>query len=141
MLQDRIDRAQADAPWRDDLSYATTRPRECAFATDLELSWLAGWLEGEGSFLAPPPSDPRRPRISAVSRDLDVIARVARVFGVTPAGANDRRARERGWSPLFGVLYRGSRAAALMSAIVPMMGSRRRAQIERALHRGVMTGL
>ena len=35
---------------------------------ELEIYWLAGWLEGEGSFLAPPPSDPRRPRVARMQR-------------------------------------------------------------------------
>ena len=97
----------------------------CSFATPAELSWLAGWLEGEGSFLAPPPSDPHRARVSAVTRDLDVIGRVARILGVSPTRAADRRSRERGWNPLFRILCRGSRAVELMNAIEPIMGTRR----------------
>jgi hypothetical protein len=47
--------------------------------------------------------------------------------------AADRRSRKRGWSPLFRILCRGSRAVELMNAIEPIMGTRRRAQIQRAL--------
>ncbi len=100
-----------------------------------ELCWLAGWLEGEGSFLAPPPSDPRRPRVAGESRDEDVIGEVARLIGVTPTRRTDPRGLEKGWSPLFKALRRGSRAVILMHAIKPLMGERRQAQIDRALSR------
>jgi hypothetical protein len=101
--------------------------------THHELCWLAGWLEGEGSFLAPPPSDRRRPRISASSCDRDVIERVAQSLNVTPQRAKDRRARARGWRPMYRVLCRGSHAMHVMRAIRPTMGARRREQIDVAL--------
>ena len=133
VLDERIYREQPATPWREDLA-GVTAPTRCSFAGPEELSWLAGWLEGEGSFLAPPPSDRRRARVSAVARDLDVVARVARILGVSPIVQRDPRGRARGWSPLYRVLCRGSRAVELMTAIEGMMGERRRAQIRRALN-------
>ena len=133
VLQARIYVEPPRTPWTDDLPAVLGLPVSCSFATPAELSWLAGWLEGEGSFLAPPPSDPRRARVTGVTRDLDVIGRVARILGVTPTHEARDRSRERGWSPLFRILCRGSRAVELMNAIEPIMGTRRRAQIRRAL--------
>jgi hypothetical protein len=39
------------------------------------LIWLAGILEGEGSFMKGPPSSPNRPVISMVTTDIDVALR------------------------------------------------------------------
>jgi Helix-turn-helix domain of resolvase len=98
-----------------------------------ELYWLAGWLEGEGSFLGPPPSDPHRPRIIARTRDADVAEEVGRLLAVTPLFSHDGRERERGWSPSWRLLRRGRPAARVMKALHPLMGARRRSQIESAL--------
>ncbi|HYH58463.1 MAG TPA: helix-turn-helix domain-containing protein [Thermoleophilaceae bacterium] len=133
IVNERIYRAPPPAPWRDDLPSLIPAPTDCSLASPAELSWLAGWVEGEGSFLAPPPSDPRRPRVSAMTRDLDVIERAARILDVSPTRHYDRRSRARAWSPLFRVLSCGRRAVELMHAIDPMMGARRRAQIGQAL--------
>jgi Helix-turn-helix domain of resolvase len=105
-----------------------------------ELFWLAGWLEGEGSFLAPPPSDPRRPRISAPTRDHDVATEAARLCRVTPSHDRSQRILDRGWSPTWRVLLRGSQAIALMQALEPLMGIRRRNQIHSALKAAKQAG-
>lgn len=94
-----------------------------------ELHWLAGWLEGEGSFLRPPPSDPRRARVSAQTLDEDVAREVGRLFGVTPT--KDQR-RASGRSEMWRVLARGSAAIRLMADLRPLMGIRRREQIDTA---------
>jgi len=96
-----------------------------------EFLWLAGWLEGEGSFLAPPPSDPRRPRIQAVSRDRDVVYEAARLLDIKPLHRRDPR--NPSWSPLWSVMKAGDRARTLMKALRSLMGQRRCAQIEFAL--------
>jgi hypothetical protein len=95
-----------------------------------ELYWLAGWLEAEGSFCKPPPSNPRRPRIHGGSADADVIREVARLLGVTPTLDSNRRPNR---SPYWRVLLRGGRAIFLMQAIRPVMGTRRTDQIDAAL--------
>ncbi len=120
------------APWRDP-------PRDSLYAvppsgfSKAELFWLAGWLEGEGSFLAPPPSDPRRPRISAQAKDKDVVAEASRLCGVTPSRHHPTQARSRGWSPTWRLLLRGTRAALLMDSLKPLLGARRQRQVESAL--------
>jgi hypothetical protein len=134
VLERSIYRTRSDAPWREvpiglDLADAARglgiRP--------VELGWLAGWLEGEGSFLAPPPSDSRRVRISGVTTDADVAREVGRLLDVSPLRSHPARERRLGWSPTWRVLRRGTRAVALMRALYPLMGARRRAQIDSAL--------
>jgi transposase-like protein len=98
-----------------------------------ELYWLAGWLDGEGSFCAPPPSDPRRARICGCTTDEDVGRAVARLLGVTPTYSHTESARAKGWSATWRALKRGTGAVQLMKALYPLMGIRRQAQIERAL--------
>ncbi len=56
-----------------------------------ELYWLAGLLEGEGSFLNAPPSAPNKPRISIQMTDLEVIQKVARLLQVNYIAADRRK--------------------------------------------------
>jgi len=133
LLQGRIYRCPPPRPWRD---APTWIPSEIVTAAEIpvaEFCWLAGWLEGEGSFLAPPPSDPGRPRISGGSCDVDVIDRVAACLAIRPSRAHSAKAVSRGWSPHWRVLRTGSGAAALMRALRPLMGKRRAEQIGAAL--------
>ena len=104
-----------------------------ALLSKAELHWLAGWLEGEGSFCAPPPSDPRRPRIVAQARDEDVVAEAGRLLRVKPYYENSERIKAHGWSPMWRLLLQGGRAEELMEALKPVMGARRTAQIDSAL--------
>jgi hypothetical protein len=46
-----------------------------------ELHWLAGLLEGEGSFMPGPPSNSRMPIIAVAMNDADVMSRLGRIFG------------------------------------------------------------
>lgn len=48
-----------------------------------DLLWLAGYLEGEGSFTSPTPSAPNRPRIQVAATDEDVVQRTAVLWGVS----------------------------------------------------------
>ena len=45
--------------------------------SERDLCWLAGLLEGEGSFIAGPPSAPRTPAVVLSMVDRDVVARAA----------------------------------------------------------------
>jgi hypothetical protein len=102
-----------------------------------ELYWLAGWLEGEGSFTAPPPSSPRRARIHATSADHDVILEVSRLLRVK---AHPESRRRPGRLPVRRVLLAGGRAIKLMRAIRPAMGERRRRQIDAAIEAALKAG-
>lgn len=93
-----------------------------------ELYWLAGILEGEGSFMAGPPSDPNRPRIAVHMPDKDIIERVAEFFEVSyihevvPSNKN--------WSTTYRVIVRGPKAIEIMKKVRPIMGDRRKQQID-----------
>jgi hypothetical protein len=135
VLDGSIYGAPAASPWRHQpLGAAVTDLSETLLGiSPCEFHWLAGWLEGEGSFSRPPPSDPRRGRIVAKTRDADVAAEVGRLLRVAPLFSHDDRERRRAWSPTWRLLKRGGDAALLMSVLHPLMGSRRRSQIESAL--------
>jgi hypothetical protein len=92
--------------------------------------WLAGLLEGEGSFLKGPPSAPRYPVLALQMTDEDVVARVAAMF--------DRKMgcwqpRDERWLPTYLVRITGAKAVAWMCVLRPLMGQRRQAQIDRAV--------
>src|SRR4051812_29330710 len=95
-----------------------------------ELYWLAGLLEAEGSFLHGSPSDLRIPCIRIQMTDEDIIARVAQLFGVkyhkTPL-------KEERFKTPYAAMLKGTRAAALMQQLHPLMSQRRQTQIECAL--------
>lgn len=132
ILQQLIYRSAPSTPWR---CWKAGLPRLTPWAeiSPLDLYWLTGWLEGEGSFMAPPPSDRRRPRISALAKDRDVVERATRLCRVTPTHDCSERILSRGWSPTWRLLVRGSRATSLMLAIKPALGIRRKRQIDNAL--------
>jgi hypothetical protein len=90
--------------------------------------WLAGLLEGEGSFLRPLPSSPRCPIIACRMTDLDVVELVAAAFG-TSVQANDKGR----YQTEFAVFLRGSRAVDLMRLLRRMMSRRRQRAIDLAL--------
>jgi hypothetical protein len=95
-----------------------------------ELHWLAGLLEGEGSFMAGPPSSPRMPIISVNMTDEDVVSRVGRIFGRKVFAYKPRDPR---WQQSYQVRVTGGRAVRWMTLLRPLMGMRRQAQIDRAL--------
>lgn len=98
--------------------------------TKMELVWLAGLLEGEGSFLKGPPSAPNRPRVAVEMTDYDIIWQVKRLFGVKYMQKNDRNPR---WKRSYTVSLKGRAAIELMQKLRPFMGSRRKKQIDVAI--------
>lgn len=98
--------------------------------TDAELCWLAGLLEGEGSFCKGPPSRPNSLQVSLQMTDEDVVARAANLFGVAYSRGTPKK---KAWKYTYRTLLRGYPAAALMKQLRPMMGQRRQGQIDRAL--------
>jgi len=97
------------------------------------LYWLAGLLEGEGSFLKGPPSEPHQPRITLTMTDEDVICKVSKLWEVKYHWVNRKRSAEKGWMPAFIVSLKGSRAVSLMQKLHPLMGARRQNQIDLAI--------
>lgn len=107
-----------------------TRPMFAAARRPTTLAYLAGLLEGEGSFLCPPPSKPGCPAVALSMTDEDVVARVAlfleaRYFRLP--------ARRDSYKDAFVCRVRGRRAVELMKALEPLMGLRRQGQIRRAV--------
>lgn len=100
---------------------------------EIELYWLAGLLEGEGSFLAGPPSSPNCPRIQLPMTDKDVVEHAARLLD-RPVWRSDR-GQDLGYKPVFLTALKGAAAVELMLALRPVMGRRRQAQIDRAVAR------
>ncbi|GGJ45308.1 LAGLIDADG family homing endonuclease [Deinococcus roseus] len=101
--------------------------------TEIEIAWLAGLLEGEGSFMEAPPSSPNSPRLVVSMTDLDVIEKVASLFG-TRYIKNDRRNPER-WKTCYVVKLSGTPAMQMMKLVHPHMGERRRKKIEEILEK------
>lgn len=99
---------------------------------ETDLAWLAGLLEGEGSFLKAPPSNPNCPRISLEMTDKDVVERAALLMG---GKAVKRLLKSTVWKPTYRVIIKGSRAVALMRLLHSKMGERRRSQINIALEK------
>jgi hypothetical protein len=95
-----------------------------------ELHWLAGLLEGEGSFMTGPPSSPGLPVIAVNMTDLDVMARIGRIFGRKVHVVRPRNVR---WRTSYQVRVNGREAVRWMTLLRPLMGSRRQSQIDRAL--------
>lgn len=94
------------------------------------LDWLAGLLEGEGSFCPPAPTTPNTPYISLAMTDEDIVARACALFAVKPKLIKRKNSIHKDY--FLGVL-RGERAVAMMNTLKPKLGERRQAQIERAL--------
>ena len=97
---------------------------------DADFHWLVGILEGEGSFMKSPPSDPNSPRVTVNMTDEDVIARVAAIF---KRKYQFVKAREEHHKHSYRVVLTGLRAADFMVQLRPFMGLRRQGQIDAAL--------
>ena len=107
-----------------------TRTRRVLGITELDLHWLAGLLEGEGTFLAGPPSAPRSPAIQFWMTDRDVVERAAAMLDSAVMVVAPRRAH---WKTTYAVRLRGPRAVVWMRRLRSLMGTRRREQIDRAI--------
>jgi hypothetical protein len=102
---------------------------EAAILTS-ELHWLAGLLEGEGSFMVGPPSNPRMPLIAVHMTDEDVMARVGRIFERKLHVVRPRNPR---WRTSYLIRVQGGNAVRWMRLLRPLMGARRQGQIDRVL--------
>ena len=96
---------------------------------DFTLGWLAGLLEGEGSFMKGPPSKSHLPRVTIQMTDLDVMLKIGTLFGVKPSTVKARP----GHKEIYHCDLKGSRAVALMKKLRPLMSMRRQAAIDKAL--------
>ena len=95
-----------------------------------DLHWLAGLVEGEGSFMGPSPSAPNQPKVSVSMTDRDIVERVAKLFG---AAVIPLRMAQPHWRPAYVTRCTNRRAVGMMWTLYPLMGGRRQAQILRAV--------
>ena len=95
-----------------------------------DLAWLAGLMEGEGSFFPGSPSSPNLPVMQVAMIDEDVVTRAAALLGVKTLRVGARREE---WKATYVARVRGAPAVAWMMALRPHLGRRRRAQVDRAL--------
>lgn len=89
---------------------------------DTEIHWLAGLLEGEGSFIFGPPSSPGSVAIQIQMTDEDVIRRVSSFFGNKYHKTTPKNKKHKS---IFSVCIRGTKARDLMEKLLPLMGERR----------------
>jgi hypothetical protein len=94
------------------------------------LAWIAGLMEGEGTFSRATPAMPRRPRLSIGMTDRDIVERVCDLWGTGISTHIPKVAR-------FKQVYRtelvGGSAVALMALLRPHMSARRQAQIDQSV--------
>ncbi|WDS52057.1 LAGLIDADG endonuclease [Microbacterium phage Caron] len=91
-----------------------------------DLIWLAGLLEGEGTFDA---HRGRYPRVRLCMTDRDVVERAADLMG-TSVRLSLRQAPS---TPTWNAELSGDRAAVIMEAVLPLMGARRSQRIAEVL--------
>lgn len=99
-------------------------------ATDIEIAWVAGLLEGEGSFLTKSGG-----RYSAVVKcqmaDKDVLDHLQRILDCGLIHAC--KTRNENHKPTWVWTVQGDQAVEVMASTLPFMFSRRTEQIEEAL--------
>ena len=101
-----------------------------ADVTPEELHWIAGLLEGEGSFFPGPPSKPNLPIIQIQMTDEDVMRRLGHHLGRTPVACTPKMEH---WRPTWKFRVVGRQAVRWMEALRPLMGERRQRQIDAAI--------
>lgn len=90
------------------------------------ITWLAGILEGEGSFVL---RKPRQVGVQVQMADRDVVDRVSKIFGKKTNGPY-RDGRRPDGKDLYTAAVWGDAAVAVMKAIEPFMGERRKARFQ-----------
>jgi hypothetical protein len=108
-----------------------TDSAEAALCRDIH--WLAGILEAEGSFLQGSPTKANQPRIQMTTTDEDVTSWVATWLGVKYVALKPRNTGNAGTKQAFFACVSAGPAVRMMQQLYPLMGERRREQIERAL--------
>lgn len=96
---------------------------------ELEIAWLAGYLEGEGCFYV---TKLNSVGITVTSTDEDIVDRVASMFGREKRGPKFGKPARK---PYFTVGVHSDRAVKIMNEILPYMGERRSEKIKEILSR------
>lgn len=92
----------------------------------IEAAWLAGLLEGEGSFGWAPTKNGKLPLIQLMMTDWDVVRKAATLMGIVTVGAKSRPPRK----DIYRARVQGAKAIDIMLEIRPLMGNRRGARID-----------
>lgn len=106
------------------------KPTSIRYMNPLEIGWVAGIIEGEGNFHAPGNRNPMQIRVGMTDRDI--IERLLKVTGVgtitirETVVVNHKTVYTWVVSPYNDVIH-------LLASIVPLMGDRRKQQIEHML--------
>jgi len=100
---------------------------------DKDLYWLAGWLEGEGSFVGKSGNQTKCGIVGACT-DEDVIIRVASLFESSYVKSNRRSNDKPHWKDVYKTSIHGNRAKILMLKLYPLMGKRRQEQITKVVN-------
>jgi hypothetical protein len=100
---------------------------------DKDLYWLAGWLEGEGSFLHGCPSMPNMCAINGASTDKDIIEKLSTLLKVKCHKQKRRKSDLPHYKTVYSIRLSGQLAYDLMAKLRPLMGIRRQEQIDKAM--------
>lgn len=101
--------------------------------THKELYWLAGLLEGDGSFewAREKGATISKPRLTLKMTNEEVVRKVAKMLGYQ---CSEKEYPERpNWNKAFLVRLKGTKTAALMRTLAPLLGERRQQQIRKLL--------
>jgi Recombinase len=106
--------------------------------TELEASWLAGLLEGEGSFnWYASEKEYGKPTVKLAMTDFDIVERAAKIMGAKTVKSVKTERPDRleslNYKPMFKCIVSTTKAAVLMEKILPYMGERRSAKIKELL--------
>lgn len=99
-------------------------------ATDVEIAWLAGLLEGEGCF----GYYNSAPSIQLQMTDEDIVIRAATLMNAKMRSVWKPRGKPT-YKPVYSCALRGPDCVAWMEAVLPFMGARRGAVIRDILHK------
>src|SRR5258706_4559583 len=94
-------------------------------------AWLAGLLEGEGSFCIQRSDGNSYPLIKVEMSEADIVRRAAELMGAP--SLQTRAPRKAHWRTTYVAAVAGERAAVWMRSLAPLMGDRRSRSIARAL--------
>src|SRR3990167_1045285 len=100
---------------------------------DIELGWLSGILEGEGSFTWGAKKDRGvygLPVVKIGTTDLDICKHVQALLG---GKIRTDPAMKAGWKDQYRLQYQGERGAEIMRILYPLMGKRRQRAIKNCL--------
>ena len=96
----------------------------------LDIAWMAGLLEGEGSFMNGYRSQPTQAAISVEMKDEDIIKRISELWKVKYCACTPRKLYH---SITYKAHLRGKRAKEIMELVQPFMGIRRKEKIKEIL--------